>query len=280
MSGAPVLERPGREDGPTDHQLVSAVRRGDDRAFEVLYTRYQRRIAAYATGWSRTTAAPRTSPRRSSSPRCGGCARPSARSPSSRGSTRSRRTRASTPTAAGGAPRRSRSTPTTGSPPPTTAGSAATAPGPDAAVDAKQELDLLCGAFGGLTEHPSRDPRDARVRGPELQGHRRAHGHEPPGRREHAVPRAQAAGRGVRRARLRRPLPADPGDHRRGRRGRAWACATSAGSRATSRTASRAAGSPPSPASRSRCPCARAWRASSPAWLPLPGFLRLRRGGE
>src|SRR3712207_2565089 len=34
----------------TDHELVAAVRRGDDRAFEQLYGRYQRRIAAYVYG--------------------------------------------------------------------------------------------------------------------------------------------------------------------------------------------------------------------------------------
>ena len=36
--------------GATDHELVAAVRRGDDRAFEELYSRYQRRIAAYVYG--------------------------------------------------------------------------------------------------------------------------------------------------------------------------------------------------------------------------------------
>src|SRR3954452_22731746 len=35
---------------PTDHQLVAAVRRGDDRAFETLYERYHRRIAGYIYG--------------------------------------------------------------------------------------------------------------------------------------------------------------------------------------------------------------------------------------
>ena len=34
----------------TDHELVGALRRGDDRAFEKLYERYQRRIAAYVYG--------------------------------------------------------------------------------------------------------------------------------------------------------------------------------------------------------------------------------------
>src|SRR3954452_8599111 len=34
----------------TDHKLVAAVRRGDDRAFETLYERYHRRIHAYVIG--------------------------------------------------------------------------------------------------------------------------------------------------------------------------------------------------------------------------------------
>src|SRR5881227_1835257 len=35
---------------PTDHHLVASVRAGDDRAFERLYERYHRRIAAYIYG--------------------------------------------------------------------------------------------------------------------------------------------------------------------------------------------------------------------------------------
>jgi RNA polymerase sigma factor (sigma-70 family) len=35
------------EPGDDDHRLVAAVRRGDDRAFEALYLRYQRRITSY-----------------------------------------------------------------------------------------------------------------------------------------------------------------------------------------------------------------------------------------
>src|SRR2546421_5349323 len=34
----------------TEHELVAAVRRGDDRAFELLFSRYERRIAAYVAG--------------------------------------------------------------------------------------------------------------------------------------------------------------------------------------------------------------------------------------
>src|SRR5215204_4965963 len=50
--GKPVtgLEPSEATAGPTDHALVREVRRGDDHAFEVLYARYQRRIAAYVFG--------------------------------------------------------------------------------------------------------------------------------------------------------------------------------------------------------------------------------------
>ena len=51
-SGHALLAR-AAEDGSadaTDHRLVAAVRRGDDRAFELLYQRYHRRIYAYVLG--------------------------------------------------------------------------------------------------------------------------------------------------------------------------------------------------------------------------------------
>lgn len=48
-AAAPVVQgRTARE--LTDQELVAAVRAGDDRAFEQLYSRYQRRIAAYIYG--------------------------------------------------------------------------------------------------------------------------------------------------------------------------------------------------------------------------------------
>src|SRR5215218_8329927 len=50
MANAVLAGRPNLKAERTDHELVSAVRRGDDRAFEQLYTRYQRRIAAYVCG--------------------------------------------------------------------------------------------------------------------------------------------------------------------------------------------------------------------------------------
>src|ERR1041384_4568798 len=44
-------ETDGEPDGnAVDRKLVAAVRRGDDRAFETLYQRYQRRIQAYVFG--------------------------------------------------------------------------------------------------------------------------------------------------------------------------------------------------------------------------------------
>src|SRR4051794_32029508 len=43
--------RDGEHEGVvSDHKLVAAVRRGDDRAFETLYQRYHRRIHAYVMG--------------------------------------------------------------------------------------------------------------------------------------------------------------------------------------------------------------------------------------
>ncbi|MDP9384010.1 MAG: sigma-70 family RNA polymerase sigma factor, partial [Actinomycetota bacterium] len=47
---APYAERAIVGVEPTDHSLVAAVRAGDDRAFEQLFERYQRRIAAYVYG--------------------------------------------------------------------------------------------------------------------------------------------------------------------------------------------------------------------------------------
>jgi RNA polymerase sigma factor (sigma-70 family) len=46
----PTLQQQDVEAGPSDHQLVASVRRGDDRAFESLYHRYHRRIQAYVYG--------------------------------------------------------------------------------------------------------------------------------------------------------------------------------------------------------------------------------------
>ncbi len=46
----PTHDRDAGEPMDSDQRLVAAVRRGDDRAFEVLYARYQRRIHVYVLG--------------------------------------------------------------------------------------------------------------------------------------------------------------------------------------------------------------------------------------
>ncbi len=152
MSGAPVLERPGRQDGPTDHQLVSAVRRGDDRAFEVLYTRYQRRIAAYAYGMVKDYGRAEDITQEvfvSALRRMRQTERPIAFKPWIYEIAKNacidafRRGRRAEEISIDADDRLSAAD---------HGRLADTAPGPDAAVDAKEELDLLCGAFGGLTE--------------------------------------------------------------------------------------------------------------------------------
>ena len=47
---APAHDRDADEPADSDQRLVAAVRRGDDRAFELLYQRYHRRIHAYVLG--------------------------------------------------------------------------------------------------------------------------------------------------------------------------------------------------------------------------------------
>jgi len=73
-------------------------------------------------------------------------------------------------------------------------------PTPDAAIESKQRLDDLRGAFRGLSDSPPPDPRHARVRGALLRPDRRSHGDLQAGRREHSVPGPAAPRRGVRRA--------------------------------------------------------------------------------
>src|ERR687890_45948 len=47
---APEADRSSARAASSDHKLVAAVRRGDDRAFEALYELYHRRIHAYVLG--------------------------------------------------------------------------------------------------------------------------------------------------------------------------------------------------------------------------------------
>ena len=280
MADAVLASGPSGRPSARTIELVSAVRRGDDRAFEELYARYQRRIAAYVL-----RDGPRPRPRRGH--HAGGLrlrAAPHARDRAAdrvqavdlrdRQERLHRRLPARAPRR-GGLVRRRR---------------------PALAADhgrlvasrprARRGRRHQAGARPPLRRvrralrDPPRDPRHARARGAQLPRDRRAHGHEPPRRREHAVPRAQAPGRGVRRARLGRALPARAGDHRR-----------RSGARLGARDRRKLARHV------SHCqPCRRARRARRPrrrrarapracaekiaGLLPLPAFLRWRRGGE
>ena len=152
MPTAPELERPGREDGQTDHLLVTAVRRGDDRAFEVLYTRYQRRIAAYCFGMVKDYGRAEDITQEvfvSALRRMRKTERPIAFKPWIYEIAKNacidayRRGRRAEEVSIDADDRLSAAD---------HGRLAATTPDPESAVDAKQELNLLCGAFGGLTE--------------------------------------------------------------------------------------------------------------------------------
>jgi RNA polymerase sigma factor (sigma-70 family) len=152
IGGAALAERPGREAGATDHQLVTAVRRGDDRAFEQLYTRYQRRIAAYVCGMVKDYGRAEDITQEvfvSALRRMRQTERPIAFKPWIYEIAKNacidayRRGRRAEEVSFDSDDRLS----------PSDHGRlVATGPGPDAAVDAKQELDHLCGAFGGLSD--------------------------------------------------------------------------------------------------------------------------------
>ena len=153
MSSAAVPERVGGTTGPTDHRLVSAVRRGDDRAFELLYSRYQRRIAAYVGGMVKDRGRAEDITQEvfvSALRRMRQTERPIAFKPWIYEIARNacidayRRGRRAQEVSLDDADDRLS---------PSDRGRlVATAPGPDAALAAKQDLDHLRGAFGGLSE--------------------------------------------------------------------------------------------------------------------------------
>ena len=140
-------------DGRTTTRSSPRVRRGDDRAFEALY-------APLPAAHPRLRARHGQGPRARRGRHAGGLrlrAAPHARDRAAdrlqavdlrdRQERLHRRFRRSTPRRGGLLRRRRRA-----SRPPTTAGSSAPGPTPDAAVAVKQDLDNLCGAFGGLSE--------------------------------------------------------------------------------------------------------------------------------
>src|SRR5688500_7330982 len=149
---AAVLDRPDGVTGPTDHELVRRVRRGDDRAFKALYSRYQRRIAGYAYGMVKDYGRAEDITQEvfvSALRRMRQTERPIAFKPwiyeiAKNACIDAYRRGSRTEEVSFDADDRLS---------PSDYGRlVATGPGPDAAIDTKQDLDHLCGAFGGLSE--------------------------------------------------------------------------------------------------------------------------------
>src|SRR4051794_8809205 len=149
---APVATVADAPEGRADSDLVAAVRRGDDRAFEQLYSRYQRRISAYVLGMVKdhgraediTQEVFISALRRMRETDRAIAFKPwiykIAKNACIDQFRRSRRAEEISMDAGEGLG-------------PADHGRLVTAdPTPDDAVDAKQQLDNLCGAFGGLSE--------------------------------------------------------------------------------------------------------------------------------
>jgi RNA polymerase sigma factor (sigma-70 family) len=151
---APVQATTSRplDESDEDGALVAAVRRGDERAFEALYARYQRRISAYVFGMVKDHGRAEDITQDvfiSALRRMRETERPIVFKPwiyeiaKNACIDQFRRTRRTEEVSFDGAEG---------------LGSAdqgrliASQPTPDAAVNAKQQLDHLCGAFGGLSE--------------------------------------------------------------------------------------------------------------------------------
>jgi RNA polymerase sigma factor (sigma-70 family) len=147
-----ILDRPDGATGPTDHELVRRVRLGDDRAFEALYARYQRRIAGYVFGMVKDYGRAEDITQEvfvSALRRMRQTERPIAFKPWIYEIAKNacidayRRGRRTEEVSFDADDRLS----------PADCGRlVATGPSPDAAVDTKQDLDHLCGAFGGLSD--------------------------------------------------------------------------------------------------------------------------------
>jgi RNA polymerase sigma factor (sigma-70 family) len=151
---APVFAtpEPAVAEGPGDATLVAAVRRGDDRAFEQLYSRYQRRISSYVYGMVKdhgraediTQEVFISALRRMRETDRAIAFKPwiyeIAKNACIDQFRRSRRAEEVSMDAGEGLGQADHGR------------LAAAEPTPDDAVDAKQQLDHLCGAFGGLSD--------------------------------------------------------------------------------------------------------------------------------
>jgi RNA polymerase sigma factor (sigma-70 family) len=149
---APDADAGGESPADSDQRLVAAVRQGDDRAFEALYSRYQRRIHAYVLGMVKDHGRAEDVTQEvfvSALRRMRATERPIAFKPWVYEIAKN---------ACIDAFRRSRRAEEVsydaeeGLAPADHSRLASPAPGPEAAVSAKHDLETLCGAFGGLSE--------------------------------------------------------------------------------------------------------------------------------
>jgi RNA polymerase sigma factor (sigma-70 family) len=137
---------------PTDHDLVACVRDGDDRAFELLYDRYSGRIGAYVLGMVKDYARAEDVTQEvflSALRRMRETERPIAFKPWVYEIARN----ACIDQFRRGSRAEELSYDADGALAAADHGRLVSAdPSPDAAIDAKQRLDHLCGAFGGLSD--------------------------------------------------------------------------------------------------------------------------------
>src|SRR3954466_15324445 len=157
----PVGSGSDAPEGPGDSALVAAVRRGDDRAFEQLYSRYQRRISAYVLGMVKdhgraediTQEVFISALRRMRETDRAIAFKPwvyeIAKNACIDQFRRSRRAEEVSFDAGEGLPSADQGR------------LGAWGPPPDAAVDTKQQLDPPCGAFGGLSDSHTRSSSSA-----------------------------------------------------------------------------------------------------------------------
>src|SRR4051812_23424811 len=203
--------------GRSDHQLVSLVRAGDDRAFEELFERYRRRITAYVYGMVSDHGRAEDITQEvfvSALRRMRETERPIAFRPWIYEIAKNacidafrRRSRAEEVSLTsddgldGGDHLRLVSS----------------TPAPEETIEVKQRLDHLCGAFGGLSDAHHEILVLRELEGLSYREIGERMGLSRAGGREHAVPGAPPAHGGVRRARLGRALHARVGDHLVGR---------------------------------------------------------------
>ena len=198
----------------TDHELVRAVRLGEDSAFEELFSRYRSRIRAYVSGMLADFDRAEDITQEvfiSALRRLRDTERPIAFKPwiyqiaknACIDELRRAKRNIEVPF--------EEETPDAGA----TVDLFSREPDPELAAESKQQLDDLRRAFGGVSELHHRILVLREFEGLSYGRDRRAPGDDAPGRREHPVPRPPPAGRGVRRADQRTPLRAHTRSDRR-----------------------------------------------------------------